>query len=208
LITDWLGSDGLECHVTWVQCRDDFAAALRAQELDLILADYSLPGFGGIEALDLAHEVLPSVPFIFVSGHLGEELAIETLKRGATDYVLKGRLERLLPSVKRAMREAHERAERQRMEATLRILSEASLVLSSLDYTTTLGHVARLRPCRTSPTIASWTWWRPTAPSSASPSRTPTPSRNPWRAACCSMAQLPTATTQSGKYLSRAARSS
>lgn len=144
LIADWLGSDGLDWRVERVQIRDDYQAALRGQHFDLILADYSLPGFDGIEALEIAQQERPACPFIFVSGHLGEELAIETLKRGATDYVLKGRLERLLPSVKRALREAKERDERQRIETTLHILAEASLVLSSLDYATTLARAARL----------------------------------------------------------------
>ncbi|MBW3637323.1 MAG: response regulator [Armatimonadetes bacterium] len=144
LIVDWLGSDGLDCRVHRVQTREDYLAALREGCFDLILADYSLPSFDGIEALEIAQQERPNWPFIFVSGRLGEELAIETLKRGATDYVLKSRLERLLPSVKRALREAKERDERRRIETTLQILAEASLVLSSLDYATTLARAARL----------------------------------------------------------------
>jgi len=99
--------------------RDEFVRGLE-QPLDLILSDYSLPGFDGSSALELAHQTRPQVPFLFVSGALGEELAIETLKSGATDYVLKQRLERLVPSVRRALREAEERAERQRAETALR----------------------------------------------------------------------------------------
>jgi signal transduction histidine kinase/DNA-binding response OmpR family regulator len=144
LIVDWLGSDGLNCQVRRVQTRDDYVAELREGQFDLLLADYSLPGFDGISALEIAQQERPHLPFIFVSGHLGEELAIETLKRGATDYVLKSRMERLLPSVKRALREAKDRDERQRIETTLHILAEASLALSSLDYATTLEHAARL----------------------------------------------------------------
>jgi response regulator RpfG family c-di-GMP phosphodiesterase len=73
-----------------------------------------------MEALEVAKEKCPDVPFIFVTGTLGEELAIETLKKGATDYVLKHRLPRLVPSVHRALREAKERVERKRAEAQLR----------------------------------------------------------------------------------------
>jgi signal transduction histidine kinase len=87
---------------------------------DLILSDFSLPGFDGMRALALAREKCPEVPFIFVTGTLGEEVAIETLKKGATDYVLKHRLSRLVPSVHRALREAREREDRKRAQQQLR----------------------------------------------------------------------------------------
>lgn len=86
----------------------------------LILSDFSLPSFDGMSALALAREKCPEVPFIFVTGTLGEEVAIETLKKGATDYVLKHRLSRLVPSVHRALREARERADRKRAQQQLR----------------------------------------------------------------------------------------
>ena len=105
LILARLAEGGLACAATRVQGRDEFRAALERGCPDLILADYSLPSFDGISALRLAQQVCPEVPFLFVSGALGEELAIETLKNGATDYVLKHRLERLVPSVRRALRE-------------------------------------------------------------------------------------------------------
>ncbi|MFM7427679.1 MAG: response regulator [Elainella sp.] len=103
-----------------VQSEADFVHALQTQPPDLILSDYSLPAFDGMAALALAQQLQPQVPFIFVSATLGEELAIETLKNGATDYVLKQRLERLVPAVQRALREARERTERQRAETALR----------------------------------------------------------------------------------------
>ena len=78
-----------------VDNRADFIAALHVHEWDLILADMNLPDFDGIAALQLAAELAPEVPFIFVSATIGEELAIESMKRGATDYVLKQRLSRL-----------------------------------------------------------------------------------------------------------------
>src|SRR5262245_58757208 len=92
--------------------RTAFLDALCDFNPDLILADYSLPSFDGIEALLIAQEQCPAVPFIFVSGAIGEELAIESLKQGATDYVLKQGLARLAPAVGRALREAEERAAR------------------------------------------------------------------------------------------------
>jgi putative nucleotidyltransferase with HDIG domain len=82
----------------------------------LILSDFSLPSFDGLSALAIAKKERPHAPFIFVSGTMGEEVAIETLKNGATDYVLKHRLSRLVPSVQRALREMKERTERQHAE--------------------------------------------------------------------------------------------
>src|SRR5689334_5585253 len=95
LVTATLADGGLEPEVTRVETRDDFLAALQRGGFALILADYSLPTFDGTTALALAREHAPEVPFLFVSGAIGEERAIESLKNGATDYVLKQRLDRL-----------------------------------------------------------------------------------------------------------------
>jgi PAS domain S-box-containing protein len=111
---------GIDCDVQRLDTRADFVAALETDEFDLILADYTLPSFDGISALEIARNLRPDTPFIIVSASLGEELAIDTLKQGATDYVLKQRLERLVPAVNRALREAQERLERKRAEAALR----------------------------------------------------------------------------------------
>jgi PAS domain S-box-containing protein len=97
----------------------DFHTGLRDPGLALILADYTLPAYDGISALQLARRERPEVPFIFVSGNLGEELAIDALHHGATDYVLKQRLDRLRPAVRRALREAEERQRRQQAEQAL-----------------------------------------------------------------------------------------
>lgn len=105
-----------------VMDRAGFMARLGAEKPDLVLSDYSLPQFDGFEALALTQERAPHVPFIFVSGVLGEEIAIESLRRGATDYVLKQRLARLPAVVSRALAEARERAERRRAEDNLRLL--------------------------------------------------------------------------------------
>jgi two-component sensor histidine kinase len=107
--------------ITRVTTREDYVAALSG-EYDLILADYSLPSFDGLSALTIAHERTPETPFIFVSGTLGEEIAIESFKRGATDYVLKQRLVRLPAAVTRALAEAKEKTERRQAEAQLRLL--------------------------------------------------------------------------------------
>src|SRR5256885_16029652 len=84
----------------------DFLAALKEGTFDLILADYRIPGFDGLAALALAQEHCPEIPFIFISGVMGEDVAVEALKRGAADYVLKDRLARLLTAIRRALPEA------------------------------------------------------------------------------------------------------
>jgi len=119
LVEDLLEADHFVCEVTRVQTRAEFLAALEDGGFDLILADYKLPSFDGLSALKLALNARPDLPFIFVSG-FGEEIAIEALTSGATDYVLKTRLSRLVPSVQRALREARERAERKKAEEALR----------------------------------------------------------------------------------------
>jgi signal transduction histidine kinase len=120
LVQDTLEADGVACRITRVDTEAAFVASLEHDDFDLILADYTLPSFDGLCALKLARESRPHTPFIFVSGTLGEEVAIDALKIGATDYVFKTRLSRILPSVQRALREAAERTERNRAEEALR----------------------------------------------------------------------------------------
>ncbi|MGP8155216.1 MAG: PAS domain S-box protein [Smithella sp.] len=120
LMEDELRETGLMFVSKRVAARQAFISALEGFKPDIILADYNLPGFDGKTALKIAGEKYPEIPFIFVSGALGEELAIELLKKGATDYVLKNRLARLVPSVKRAMEELNDRQERQRAENALK----------------------------------------------------------------------------------------
>src|SRR6266478_7180508 len=120
LIQELLASEGINGDLTRVDTQPAFVASLEHGNTDLILADYTLPSFDGLSALKLALSARPDLPFIFVSGTLGEEAAIEALKIGATDYVLKTRLSRLGPSVHRALREARQRAEREKAEEAAR----------------------------------------------------------------------------------------
>jgi signal transduction histidine kinase len=120
LINAQLTEGEILCELVQVETRPEFEAALAQQSFDLILSDYALPNFDGITALAIAQQTCPETPFIFVTATMGEEVAIETLKEGATDYVLKQRLQRLIPSVKRALREAQERKALARAELFLR----------------------------------------------------------------------------------------
>jgi two-component system, cell cycle sensor histidine kinase and response regulator CckA len=115
-----LEGEGITCNVFCVKSEVDFRKGLERAELDLIVSDFSMPNFDGLSALKLARVSRPEVPFIFLSGTIGEELAIESLKEGATDYVIKDRMSRLPSSVRRAVRDAAEMTERRRMEQRIR----------------------------------------------------------------------------------------
>jgi len=125
-----LRQGGLQFSVDRVETREQYEEHLRQHPPELILSDYSLPRFNGQDALNIARERCPETPFIFVTGTMGEEVAIETLKSGATDYVLKTRLSRLLPAVTRALREAHEHAQHRRAAEQLRESHEQLRALS------------------------------------------------------------------------------
>jgi signal transduction histidine kinase/CheY-like chemotaxis protein len=126
LVRETLAADGIESEIIRVETEADFIAALKQGGFDLVLADYTLPSFDGLSALEIVQKDWPEVPLIFVSGTLGEELAIEALKRGATDYVVKTRLSRIVPSVQRALRESEERSDLIRAQEALQ-KSEAYL---------------------------------------------------------------------------------
>ena len=120
-LCEWtLQEESIQTTATVVTRQDEFAAALEQADFDLILSDYNLPTFTGLDALAVARQQRPDIPFIFVTGTMGEDLAIESLKSGATDYVLKQKLGRLAPAVRRAILEAEERTERARAEAASR----------------------------------------------------------------------------------------
>jgi PAS domain S-box-containing protein len=154
LVQAHLTEGGIGCELVRVQTRTDFAAALEEGGFDLILADYALPSFDGLSALEMVREIRPEVPFILISGELGEEVAIETLKKGATDYVLKHRLERLVPTVRRAMHEAEQRSKRERAEEALR-RSEQQLrtLVEQIPAVTYTQHIAAPGSSRTNPTL-------------------------------------------------------
>lgn len=143
LVQETLATDEISCDLIRVETEVEFLSALQQGGIDLILADYKLPSFDGLSAFYTAQQQSPDVPFVFVSGTLGEDAAIESLKIGATDYVLKTRLSRLVPSVQRALREAREREGLRRSESALR-RSEAYLsIAQSLSHTGSFGwHIA------------------------------------------------------------------
>lgn len=131
-----LEREGIACEIFWVETRKAFIDAILKGVFDIILADYSLPSFDGFKALELARQHCPEVPFIFVTGTLGEELAIEALKSGATDYVLKDRLFRLAPAVIRALKEREEKEEHRR---AVQALEESENALKSIFRTVPAG---------------------------------------------------------------------
>ncbi|NBJ10351.1 sensor histidine kinase [Microvirga arsenatis] len=135
LITEALAAARLPAAIDRVVTAPEFTAAVRDRRWDLILADYRLPAFTGLHALEIAQDHARETPFVFVSGALGEEVAVEALKRGATDYVLKDKLDRLPAVVLRAMAEARERSERrQAQDALQRMLDERTALLHELDH--------------------------------------------------------------------------
>jgi len=125
-----LRDGGMNFTVKRVDSKVQYLKELEESAPDIILLDYALPDFDGFTALQMAQEKYPDIPFIFVTGTLGEEVVIEMLKSGATDYVLKTRLSRLVPAVQRAMREAGERAERRRAQERLKKSHEQLRALS------------------------------------------------------------------------------
>jgi diguanylate cyclase (GGDEF)-like protein len=147
LVARNLAKAGLNVNIHRVQTERDFVQALQKAAPDIILSDFSLPQFDGLRALDVAVIQAPETPFIFVSGTIGEERAIDALRRGATDYVLKTNLSRLGAAVERALREvslkaARAKSEQQRRDQEIRLqrLSRTYRMLSS-----TSSAILRLR---------------------------------------------------------------
>jgi PAS domain S-box-containing protein/diguanylate cyclase (GGDEF)-like protein len=126
LIISYIRRGGIDCSWQRVETEPGLRAALRDFQPKIILADCTLPQFDGLSALSVVQEMASSVPFIFVSGTIGEERAIEALKRGATDFVLKPNLSRLAPAVQRALREASIKAAQRHSEQQLRDTVETS----------------------------------------------------------------------------------
>ena len=125
LLEKTLMNEGLVCQITHAKSKEEFQAALEQAKYDLIISDFTLPAYSGIAALTASRELQPDTPFIFVSETIGEEQAVESLKSGAADYVLKERLNGLGQAVRRALREAKERKERHRAAEQVRVQSSA-----------------------------------------------------------------------------------
>jgi PAS domain S-box-containing protein len=123
IISQRLVKAGYHLNLTRVEKESEFVAAIQGNSYQIILADYNLPGFDAFRALKHANLYCPDVPFICISGSIGEVLAIELLKQGAVDYVLKDRLERLPFAIKRALEDAEEKKARSEIEKSL-LLSE------------------------------------------------------------------------------------
>src|SRR5437867_2920586 len=141
-----LARAGLRATHRIVDSEKSFVDALREFAPDVILSDFSLPGFSGMAALALSREICPDTPFIFVSGTIGEESAIEAVKSGATDYVLKSNLVRLPSAVERALAEALARREQRRTDAQLRESEslKGAILESSLDCLITIDHEGKI----------------------------------------------------------------
>jgi DNA-binding NtrC family response regulator len=112
LVRSLLQKESIPAEVIAVANRADFEAALGQESFDVVLADFSLPGYTGIEALRFLRQRCRETPFVLISGTIGEEAAVESLRAGATDYVLKQWPDRLVPALRRAIQEATERKQR------------------------------------------------------------------------------------------------
>jgi diguanylate cyclase (GGDEF)-like protein len=147
IIARHLAKGRIDCVIHRVETEADLVCALNTRKPDLIISDFSLPKFDGLRALEIAIAHVPDVPFIFVSGTIGEERAIEAVRRGATDYVLKTNLARLCSAVERALREAenkakqhHSESQRREQEVRLKRLTRSYRMLSN-----TSSAILRLR---------------------------------------------------------------
>src|ERR1043166_7437348 len=120
LVQAMLGSAGFNCDIQRIDSREAFEAALQRESWDLVISDFTLPSFDGVSALILARQKRPELPFIFVSGTIGEEAAVDSLRHGATDYILKDRMSRLGASVLRAVEESRSKARRRQAEDKIR----------------------------------------------------------------------------------------
>jgi PAS domain S-box-containing protein len=130
LVREMLRIDGFPCETVAVKTRTDFESALLHNHFDLIISDFSLPSFDGLGALSLARELSPATPFIFFSGTIGEDVAVESLKNGATDYILKQRPHRLVTAVRNALHNAKERSRLRSTEIELKKIEDRFRIVS------------------------------------------------------------------------------
>ncbi|HEU6448009.1 MAG TPA: response regulator [Verrucomicrobiae bacterium] len=129
-VSELFHANGLHCNFSIARSQGEFAEALRKTDYDLIISDFTLPSYDGLTALSLAQSLKPKIPFIFFSGTIGEEIAVDSLKNGATDYVLKQRPHRLIAAVHRALRNSSERARLEKTEHELRQTEERLRVIT------------------------------------------------------------------------------
>ena len=137
IMRELLASAGFDLKVDCTEVEKEFVSLLHSNTYDIILSDFKLPGFDGFTALRLSVEICPHIPFICVSGTIGEEAAVELLKQGAVDYVLKDRLARLPAAIRRALDEAREKESRRRAEEAL---SESERKLNEAQKMAQLGN--------------------------------------------------------------------
>ncbi|HEX3989429.1 MAG TPA: PAS domain S-box protein, partial [Verrucomicrobiae bacterium] len=139
LVVETLSANELNCDFTLAKSREEFETALRRAEYDLIISDFTLPSYDGLTALSLAREVRPETPFVFFSGSIGEDIAVDSLQHGAVDYVLKQRPSRLVPAIRRALHNAQEHTRLQQAEQIIReqgaLLDKASDAILVCDLT-------------------------------------------------------------------------
>ncbi len=131
LVREMLAAEGLQCDFQLARNRQEFERAVQTHQFDLIISDFSLPSYDGTRALALAETWQKHVPFIFFSGTIGEDTAVESLKTGATDYVVKQRPRRLVAAVRRALHDAQERF--RRLAAEQKIREQAALLDKAQD---------------------------------------------------------------------------
>lgn len=127
-----LKKNGVNFTSTIVQTREAFEDALNNFKPVIILSDYSLPSFDGLTAFNIAQIISPDIPFIIISGMLGDERAVELIKHGVTDYVLKDKLFSLMPKITRALKEAVERKKKKFADLELKIQHEKLLEIAFL----------------------------------------------------------------------------
>src|SRR5882724_2838977 len=139
LLTRHLSRAGYELISERVETPESMRAALAAQEWDVILCDYSMPHFNSLSALALLHEMPLDIPFIIISGTIGESIAVEAMRLGAHDYLMKDNLLRLAPTIERELQEAANRKARLRAEEELRGMTQQLLQAAKL---ATMGELA------------------------------------------------------------------
>jgi len=109
-----------DCEITLIRSEAELNEVIASRRFDLVLSNFSMPGFDGLAALSTVRQHAPDTPFLFLSGTVGEDKAVEALKRGATDYIVKDRMNRLVPALHRALSEVRQTSLRRRAEARLR----------------------------------------------------------------------------------------